>query len=76
MLLLDPSKNIYLVKTLYGILMILPQGKAFTALNKRLKNIELLMLMDSKANILNVVENDKIDFYLKEFERVQLIKKS
>jgi hypothetical protein len=48
MLLLNPFNNIYLIKTLYGILMILPQGKAFGALNKRIKNIEMLILMESK----------------------------
>lgn len=79
-LLLNPIKNIYLIKTLYGILMILPQGKAFTALSKRLKNIETLMIMESKF----IKEEDlkisqkhclEIEFYLKEFDRIQAIKK-
>jgi hypothetical protein len=47
MLLLEPVKNIYLVKTLYGILMLLPQGKAYQALAKRLKSIELLLQIDN-----------------------------
>jgi vacuole morphology and inheritance protein 14 len=47
MLLLDPIKNVYLVKTLYGILMILPQGKAYQALTKRLKSIEMLFQLDN-----------------------------
>jgi vacuole morphology and inheritance protein 14 len=46
-LLLEPVKNIYLIKTLYGILMLLPQGKAYTALSKRMKSIEMLLQIDS-----------------------------
>ena len=87
MLLLDPVNNIYLVKTLYGILMLLPQGKAFSALNKRIKNIDMLMMMDSnkivkisssETNITNTSKEKKsdIELYLKEFDKVQLLKKS
>lgn len=45
-LLLNPRYNLNFVKTLYGILMILPQGKAFNILNKRIKNIEMIMNLD------------------------------
>lgn len=82
-LLLDPLSNIYLIKTLYGILMILPQGKAFTALYKRLKNLETLMLMDSRTLTINKTDsipdqNTSIEvaIYLKEFERIQQLKKN
>ena len=44
--LLEPKKNKYLVKTLYGILFILPQGKAFQSLFNRLKHIEALSILD------------------------------
>ncbi len=44
--LLEPKKNKYLVKTLYGILFILPQGKAFQSLLNRLKHIEALSILD------------------------------
>lgn len=83
-LLLDPLSNIFLIKTLFGILMILPQGKAFTALHKRLKNLETLMLMDSRSIIhksdsisdtVNSTSNE-VAIYLKEFERVQQLKKN
>ena len=43
---MEPKKNKYLVKTLYGILFILPQGKAFQSLLNRLKHIEALSILD------------------------------
>jgi len=49
-LLLEPMKNIFLVKTLYGILMLLPQGKAYQALSKRLKSIEMLLHIDNEMS--------------------------
>lgn len=42
MLLLNPQKNIYLTKTLYGILMLLPQGKAYNILSDILYSIKSL----------------------------------
>jgi vacuole morphology and inheritance protein 14 len=47
-LLLDPVRNVYLIKTLYGILMLLPQGKAYQALSKRLKSVEMLLALDTE----------------------------
>ena len=44
--LLEPKKNKYLVKTLYGILLILPQGKSYQALLKRLKHMEIMLRLD------------------------------
>jgi vacuole morphology and inheritance protein 14 len=55
-LLLEPMKNIYLIKTLYGILMLLPQGKAYQALAKRLKSAEILFQMDSDFCSREIVE--------------------
>jgi vacuole morphology and inheritance protein 14 len=49
-LLMEPMKNIFLVKTLYGILMLLPQGKAYQALSKRLKSIEMLLQIDNEMS--------------------------
>ena len=46
-LMLEPAKNIFLIKTLYGILMLLPQGKAYNALSKRLKSIDMLIQLDN-----------------------------
>jgi vacuole morphology and inheritance protein 14 len=56
-LMLEPAKNIYLIKTLYGILMLLPQGKAYNALSKRLKSIEMLIQLDN--DLLDHSENKK-----------------
>ena len=55
-LLLEPVKNIYLVKTLYGILMLLPQGKAYQALAKRMKSIEMLLQIDTDISKNNTPE--------------------
>lgn len=44
--LLQPKKNKYLIKTLYGILFILPQGKAYQSLLNRLKHIEVISILD------------------------------
>ena len=43
---MEPKKNKYLVKTLYGILLILPQGKSYQALLKRLKHMEIMLRLD------------------------------
>ena len=40
--LLEPKKNIYLVKTLYGRLMVLPEGDAYNALENRMKSFGLM----------------------------------
>lgn len=84
-LLLNPISNIYLVKTLYGIMMLLPQGKAFNALNERLKSIDVLIKLESKntscyntqsSKDLNDVKKEtvknriNVDFYLNEFDKV------
>lgn len=73
-LLMEPLENIYLVKTLYGILMILPQGKAFNALSKRLKNIEMLINMDERKGIRQPKEKNLSEF-LDEFDSIHGIKK-
>ena len=46
-LLLEPIKNVYLVRTLYGILMLLPQGRAYEALSNRLSSIETLLEIEN-----------------------------
>jgi len=45
--LLDPIKNIYLIKALYGILMILPQGQAYNILSNRMCNVEALLEIEN-----------------------------
>jgi vacuole morphology and inheritance protein 14 len=49
--LLEPEKEIHLLKSLYGILMILPQSTAYDKLNKRLacvQNLSILYLITDK----------------------------
>jgi vacuole morphology and inheritance protein 14 len=43
--LLEPHKYPYLLKTLYGILMLLPQSPAYDKLNKRLECVHTLSLL-------------------------------
>ncbi|MCQ2817443.1 MAG: hypothetical protein MJ252_09280 [archaeon] len=47
----EPGKNLYLVKTLLGILMIIPQGYAYNALSNRIKCVETLLMMDDEELI-------------------------
>lgn len=45
--LLEPRSNIYLVRTLYGILMLLPQGQAFNVLSNRMSNVQTLFEIEN-----------------------------
>jgi vacuole morphology and inheritance protein 14 len=79
-LLLEPIKNIYLVKTLYGILMLLPQGKAYQALTKRLKSVEMLCQIDNDLSLtpqnnLTEINQSEIEYFLKIFTNTQLLLK-
>ena len=50
--LLSPSKNIFFIKTLFGILMILPQGVAFDFLNEKLSNVQTLLLVENDIDVI------------------------
>ena len=69
---LYPNKNIYFIKCLYGILMLLPQGKAFDILSDRLYSIK--GLIKSKEHFDNYKtekytnNKDYIEKYVKLFE--------
>ena len=54
--LLEPTKNIYLIKALYGILMLLPQGQAFNILSNRMSNVQTLFEIENGFN--NIKEED------------------
>ena len=54
--LLEPSSNIYLVRTLYGILMLLPQGQAFNVLSNRMSNVQTLFEIENGFE--NIKEKD------------------
>jgi vacuole morphology and inheritance protein 14 len=62
--LLNPNKNIFLIKTLYAILIILPRGHAFTALNNRLKSLKIISYLNDDQNLIskeNAKDNLKLD---------------
>ena len=73
--LLEPSENIYFIKTLFGILMILPQGVAFDYLSDKLSNVQTLLKIeeDDKKSYTKLKKNKKkiesqIEFFLKRQE--------
>ena len=82
MLLLHPEENIYLVKTLYGILMLLPQGKAYNILSDRLYSIKGLFKrskeidnkIDQESNDL-IFDIDDINYFINIFIEVYQRKK-
>ena len=57
---LKPNENIYFIKCLYGVLMLLPQGKAFRILSDRLYSIK--ELLKSKNHIDNNKNEDDINY--------------
>ena len=56
--LLNPNKCKYLIKTLYAILLLLPQGQAFDALSLRLRCLEIIFCLDEDEE--DQEEEDKI----------------
>ena len=62
--LLNPKSNIYLIKTMYAILLLLPPGPALKNLNNRLKCLEILYDFDEeeKKNDNKILDIDKNDF--------------
>lgn len=71
--LLERERNEALVRTLYGLLMILPQSDAFGTLHRRLTAIPPVSLAREKQNQGKSEGNSGIDFarLLKHFETVQ-----
>ena len=76
MLLLNPQKNIYLTKTLYGILMLLPQGKAYNILSDILYSIKSLFRNIKEIDI-KIDENiiNDINYFVNIFIEVHKKKK-
>ena len=81
--LLAPSKNIFFIKTLFGILMILPQGVAFDFLSEKLSNVQTLLLVEDEINEEEMIKkiqknemeiNNKIKIFLG-FQKNQKSKK-
>ena len=75
--LLEPSNNIYLVRTLYGILMLLPQGQAFNVLSNRMSNVQTLFEIENGFNNIKVEEdnNEEIGKFIEIFLNNQKIKR-
>ena len=48
--LLNPKKFAYLIKTLYAVLLLLPQGQAFDSLNTRLRCLEIIHNLDDNED--------------------------
>lgn len=75
--LLDETNNYfpYLVKSLYGLLMILPQGNAYTTLKERLNCVTSMHLaLGSQSKQPEKIED--VEKYLNQFRKVQnLLKK-
>jgi len=57
--LLEPTKNIYLIKALYGILMLLPQGQAFNVLSNRMCNVQALFEIENGFDNIKEEEDNK-----------------
>ena len=75
---LEPMKNLYLVRSIYGILMLLPQGNAFDALSKRMEGISTLYDYDQykEDNCDNEIVNEDINYYIKIFNDTQKLIKN
>jgi len=74
--LLQPKVNKFLVKSLYGILLMIPQGKAYQALYKRLSHMNMIYKLDNDNESISEEESELgksnqeyIDYYLKIFEK-------
>lgn len=74
--LLDFQQNPYLVKSLYGLLMLLPQSTAFHTLRNRLEcvpNFQLLNIQESKPSKQEKIPSKKFNFVelLSHFQEIQ-----
>lgn len=73
--LLEPFKHLLLVKTLYAILMLLPQGQAYNALCNRLKSIEIIIKLEGNELIQEMSTNgcissekkQEVDYFIQIF---------
>ena len=68
--LLNPNKYKYLIKTLYAILLLLPQGQAFDALSTRLRCLEIISCLDDDNDYENNEEKsqEEEDYKIKSFK--------
>ena len=75
--LIRPKKNIFLVKTLYALLMLLPQSNSFDALNSRIQSVKALSTFDDDDDYDDSFynEEEKNNFEITETDKKQLINK-
>ena len=75
--LIRPKKNIFLVKTLYALLMLLPQSNSFDALNSRIQSVKTLSNFDDDDDYDDSFynEEEKNNFEITETDKKQLINK-
>ena len=74
--LLEPSNNIYLIRTLYGILMLLPQGQAFNVLSNRMSNVQTLFEIENGFNNIKEEGNsEEVNKYIEIFLNIQKVKR-
>jgi len=72
--LLEPEKYPYLFKSLYGILMLLPQTSAFEVLKSRLScvsSLGVLQLIPKSKDVVNTPKEIDFDQLLEHFQKVQ-----
>ena len=78
--LLAPSENIFFIKTLFGILMILPQGVAFDYLSDKLSNVQTLLRIEDEIDEEDMIKRinlnkkeieDKINIFLQKQEKIK-----
>ena len=74
--LIRPKKNIFLVKTLYALLMLLPQSNSFDALNSRIRSVKFITKIDDDDEDDDLYENKKdIDEELSQENKKAIIDK-
>lgn len=62
--LLQPAKYHYLYKTLYGLLMVLPQSKAFTVLRARLSSVSAFAQLPPPVCSASKQDNNEVDWQM------------
>ena len=74
--LLRPKKNIFLVKTLYALLMILPQSNSFDSLNNRIKSVKFISKFDDDKEDDDIFEDkNDIDEEISQENKIMIINK-
>ena len=73
--LINPKKNIYLVKTLYALLMLLPQSNSFDSLNNRIKIIKSISKIDDEEDDILYEKEKALDYEINPENKKTIINK-